>query len=82
VGREDLANSEEFQKLRNLTIEMLAHYRNKDWENALNAIVKAKAANRVLDLQSVFDLYAERIASFKVNPPPPEWDGVFALTTK
>jgi adenylate cyclase len=82
VGREDLANSEDFQKLRNLTIEMLAHYRSKDWESALNAIGKAKAANRVLDLQSVFDLYAERIASFKVNPPPPEWDGVFALTTK
>ena len=29
--------SERFQKLRNLTIEMLAAYRNRNWNDALEA---------------------------------------------
>jgi hypothetical protein len=37
AGREDTAQSGRFQRLRNLTIEMLACYRNRDWEGALAA---------------------------------------------
>src|SRR3977135_3947600 len=35
AGREDTAQSGRFQRLRNLTIEMLACYRNRDWDGAL-----------------------------------------------
>ena len=35
AGREDTAQSGHFQRLRNLTIEMLACYRNRDWDGAL-----------------------------------------------
>ena len=38
AGREDTAQSGHFQRLRNLTIEMLACYRSRDWEGALAAI--------------------------------------------
>jgi adenylate cyclase len=82
VGREDIASSEDFQKLRNLTIEMLSCYRNRDWEGALHTIEKARQADQAGALKYLFDLYSERIAAFKVNPPSAEWNGVFALTTK
>ena len=35
AGREDTAQSGRFQRLRNLTIEMLACYRSRDWDGAL-----------------------------------------------
>ena len=35
AGREDMAQSAHFQRLRNLTIEMLACYRSRDWDGAL-----------------------------------------------
>lgn len=82
VGREDVANSEGFQKLRNLTIEMLSCYRSRDWEGALHTIERARKTDQAEALKYLLDLYSERVAAFKVNPPSAEWNGVFALTTK
>src|ERR1700742_1555198 len=42
AGREDVAHSERFQRLRNLTIEMLACYRNRDWDGALAVIERGR----------------------------------------
>jgi len=35
-----------------------------------------------IDLDVLCDLYEERIAEYKVNPPAEDWDGVFIATTK
>ena len=42
AGREDTAHSAHFQRLRNLTIEMLACYRSRDWDGALAAIARGR----------------------------------------
>ena len=42
AGREDTAQSGRFQRLRNLTIEMLACYRDRDWDGALAAIERGR----------------------------------------
>jgi adenylate cyclase len=82
AGRGDMAQSGKFQRLRNLCIEMLACYRNRDWDGALLAIAKGRAADDTGSLRTLHDLYAARIAAFRETPPPENWDGVFALTTK
>jgi adenylate cyclase len=82
AGRADVAQSGKFQRLRNLCIEMLACYRNRDWDGALLAIAKGRAADDTGNLRTLHDLYAARIAAFRETPPPENWDGVFALTTK
>jgi len=82
AGREDVANSPGFQRLRNLTIEMLSCYRSRDWDGALAAIAKGRTADEANSLKTLFDLYSERIAVFRETPPPDNWNGVFALTTK
>jgi adenylate cyclase len=46
AGREDTAHSGRFQRLRNLTIEMLACYRSRDWDGALAAIERGRAPTR------------------------------------
>ncbi|EKS28209.1 CHASE2 domain-containing protein [Afipia felis] len=82
LGRADLAHSERFQKLRNLTIDMIWRYRSRDWEGALNAAEKARALDDGRRLTTLFDLYAGRIEAFRTTPPSPDWNGVFAMTMK
>jgi adenylate cyclase len=82
AGREDVAQSGRFQRLRNLTIEMLACYRGRDWEGALAAIERGRATDDGHSLEQLYDLYAARIRSFQESPPPEDWNGAYALLTK
>jgi len=82
AGREDVAHSGQFQRLRNLTIEMLAAYRGRDWEGALGAIERGRKSDDGLALKLLYDLYETRIRNFQKHPPPESWNGAFALLTK
>jgi adenylate cyclase len=82
AGREDVALSERFQRLRNLTIEMLACYRSRDWEGALAAIERGRRTDDARTLELLFNLYEKRIHDFQADPPPEDWDGAYALLTK
>jgi adenylate cyclase len=82
AGREDVAQSEQFQRLRNLTIEMLACYRNRDWDGALAAIERGRKTDEVNSLEYLYNLYEARLVSYKRNPPPDDWNGAYQLLTK
>ncbi|MCP3415322.1 adenylate/guanylate cyclase domain-containing protein [Bradyrhizobium brasilense] len=82
AGREDVASSGRFQRLRNLTIEMLACYRGRDWDGALAAIERGRKTDDGQTLQYLYRLYEARIHAFQKEPPPDDWNGAFALTTK
>jgi adenylate cyclase len=82
AGRQDTAQSGRFQRLRNLTIEMLACYRNRDWDGALAAIERGRRTDEAHALQLLYNLYETRILGYRNNPPPEDWNGAFALLTK
>jgi adenylate cyclase len=82
AGRDDVAQSGRFQRLRNLTIEMLACYRNRDWEGALAAIERGRTTDDAHALELLYNLYEVRIRGYQENPPPEDWNGAFALLTK
>jgi adenylate cyclase len=82
AGREDTAQSGRFQRLRNLTIEMLACYRSRDWDGALAAIERGRRTDEARSLELLYNLYEARIRDYQANPPPEDWDGAFALLTK
>src|SRR3954466_1227310 len=82
AGREDTAQSGRFQRLRNLTIEMLACYRSRDWEGALAAIERGRHTDERQSLELLYHLYEARIRGYIANPPPEDWNGAFALLTK
>jgi adenylate cyclase len=82
AGREDVAQSGSFQRLRNLTIEMLACYRGRDWEGALAAIERGRKTDDAHALEYLYNLYEVRINGYQNNPPPEDWNGAFALLTK
>jgi adenylate cyclase len=82
AGRQDTAQSARFQRLRNLTIEMLACYRGRDWEGALAAIARGRTTDEARTLELLYNLYEKRILAFKDDPPPDDWSGAYALLTK
>jgi adenylate cyclase len=82
AGREDTAHSERFQRLRNLTIEMLACYRGRDWDGALEAIERGRRTDEGNALEYLYNLYEARVLNYKESSPPEDWNGAFALLTK
>jgi adenylate cyclase len=82
AGRKDVMLSERFQRLRNLTIEMLAAYRSRDWDEALAAIARGRMTDEAHELSRFYDLYEARIRDYQANPPPDDWSGAHALLTK
>jgi adenylate cyclase len=82
AGREDVAHSERFQRLRNLTIEMLACYRSRDWDGALAAIARGRRSDEARTLGRLYDLYEARIRDYQQTPPPEDWNGAYQLLTK
>jgi len=82
AGRQDVAHSESFQRLRNLTIEMLACYRSRDWDGALEAIERGRNSDQAQALDYLYKLYEARIQDYKKNPPPRDWNGAYQLLTK
>jgi adenylate cyclase len=82
AGREDTAQSGRFQRLRNLTIEMLACYRSRDWDGALATIERGRRTDDAKSLELLYNLYEARILGYLKNPPPEDWNGAFALLTK
>lgn len=82
AGREDVMHSGAFQRLRNITIEMLGCYRNRDWQGALDAIERGRRSEDADTLEKLFKLYEARIKDYLIDPPPVEWNGAYALLTK
>ena len=82
VGDKQMAQSPQFQTLRNLTIEMLADYRSRNWDDALATIARGREADSAGLCTTLFKLYEERIWAFQVVAPPDGWNGVERLLTK
>jgi adenylate cyclase len=82
LGREDVAGSDRFMHIHTVFNEMLSRYRRRDFAGAQEAIVRCREASASFGLGHLGDLYAARCAAFQENPPPADWNGVFALETK
>jgi adenylate cyclase len=82
VGRDDMTRSGRFQRWRERNMKMLSLYRSRDWAAALAVIAEGQAADEENRFRTLYNVYAERIRGFMINPPPEDWDGAYALETK
>jgi adenylate cyclase len=53
-------------------------YQAQDWEGAESALRSLNSRTP----RALYDIYLERIADFRVEPPAADWDGVWVYTTK
>jgi adenylate cyclase len=53
----------------------LGEYKQREWDKAVAGFEK-------LADDLVSKMYIKRCVEMKANPPGPEWDGVYKMTTK
>ena len=93
LGDESFAASQEFQALETAQERMLDAYRAQEWDGAETALAECRRLAAALPddlygalpedkLAGFYDLYAARIAAFRADPPPADWDGVYEAKSK
>jgi adenylate cyclase len=82
LGRDDVLHGARFQEVQAIFKEMLALYRNQDFDAALEAVMRGRTLADDMGLGALFEIYASRIRSFQDSPPPADWNGVFVMETK
>jgi len=81
LGDKALKQSEAFIELSTKHAEFLNRYRAQDWDRAESLAGECEKLNTAR-LDHLYALYRERIAYFRVNPPPPHWDGTAEALSK
>lgn len=90
MGDSDLKADPTFQAIKQKVQDAIETYRNQDFDKALEMFEEIRVLGDEehrpwkldITLDVLCDLYENRIAEYKVNPPPADWDGVFIATTK
>jgi adenylate cyclase len=82
LGRAEMLQDPRCQELRELNAEMLATFRKQNWDEALALIERCRGVANGFDLDGFYDMYSERIAAYRADPPSPDWDGVYEAETK
>ncbi|MET0380628.1 MAG: adenylate/guanylate cyclase domain-containing protein [Methyloceanibacter sp.] len=80
-GDSAVKQSLDFTLLAERHSEFLARYRAKDWD-AAEALSRECEKTNTARLDTLYALYRERIAYFRMNPPPPNWDGAAEAMSK
>jgi adenylate cyclase len=61
--------------------EFLTAYRSRRWDQAEHLLEECRVIG-IARLATYYSLMESRIAALRNAPPPPDWDGAFAMTEK
>lgn len=81
LGDAAMKESQSFKDLTAKHQEFLARYRAKDWDAAEARSTECEELAGP-QLHRLYTLYRERIAAFRVTPPPEIWDGTAEALSK
>ena len=82
VGEEDEALTDHFKKFKELQLKYLAAYRGQAWDEAEEIANEARFYAEKYLVAGYYDVMQARIDEYRENPPGPDWDGVYAATSK
>ncbi len=84
VGDDTLRADPVFQQVSDLNAKMHAAYRTQDWDSVEVILLQLETLFKELrlDLEQYVLLYRTRVTNMRSEPPPLDWDGVFASTKK
>ncbi len=83
-GKQELAKTEKFLEFRAVNSGMLASYRRREWDEALDALETLEELGEEIGLpiDEYLLIYEARIVEFQHNPPGADWDGVYVASSK
>jgi len=82
LGRAEVEQDPRCGELRELNVQMLARFRKQQWDETLDLIDRCRKAADGFDVAGLYDMYLERIETYRADPPGPDWDGVYAAESK
>ncbi len=78
LGREGEVEQSRLDELK-LWTQALRYYRAQEWDKAELQLINLK---KVAPNAHLYDVFLERVAVFRADPPGPEWNGVHKFDTK
>lgn len=81
MGDESVKQGQPFIDLTAKHQEFLARYRAQDWDAAEALSLECDEIGGT-QLKQLYALYRERIAAFRITPPPADWDGTSEALSK
>jgi adenylate cyclase len=82
LGRAELEQDPRCRELRDLNAQMLASYRKQQWDEALSLMDQCRKLADGFGAAGLYDMYGERVAAYRAEPPPPDWTGVYEAESK
>jgi adenylate cyclase len=82
LGDAEVAGSEAFAELVRAHDAMLAAYRRQDWDGVSQHLSECRARGGRFSLERLYQLYDDRVAALRQDPPGPDWDGVYEALSK
>jgi adenylate cyclase len=82
LGRAEVEQDPRCGELRELNAQMLARFRKQQWDETLDLVDRCRKAADGFDVAGLYDMYLERIETYRADPPGPHWDGVYAAESK
>ena len=82
LGRAEVTDDPRCNELRELNRQMLASFRRQAWDDAAGFIERCRKLAGGFGVDGLYEMYTERIAVYRANPPPPDWTGVYEAESK
>ncbi len=82
LGRPVMAGDKDFKAMKIAFAELLTAYRGQQWAAAEAALGRVSETGSVFGIKKLAGLFAERIARYRLSPPPADWDGVYQAEEK
>ena len=82
LGRAEVEQDPRCGELRGLNAQMLASFRKQQWDEALKLIDLCRKVADGFEVAGLYDMYMERIETYRADPPGPDWDGVYEAESK
>jgi len=82
LGRAEVIEDPRCDELRDLNTQMLAAYRKQQWDESERLIERCRKLAGGFGVDGLFEMYKERIAVYRAEPPPPDWTGVYEAESK
>ena len=79
LGTADMQMTDNQKQSLEIYHEGLRLYRERSWQEA---IAYFQQAGQLDPTCRVSEIYEQRASLYQLNPPPPDWTGVFVMTTK
>ena len=75
LGPAEVQADQRCKDLRDANAQMLARFRNQQWDEAAGLIARCRKFANGFDLSGLYDMYEERIELYRAQPPGADWMG-------